>query len=106
MFFFALSALVFSHSLVEHAVVDVLMSYITDTWKNVHLNVAAVAVNTYEVTSTIAVVLLAHASDAYFGHFKMILITTKTYILVSVTLGCFFFQLFIYSPSQFTSWIR
>lgn len=65
-----ISALVFSHSLVEHAVVDVLMSYITDTWKNVHLNVAAVAVNTYEVTSTIVVVLLAHASDAYFGHFN------------------------------------
>lgn len=81
-----ISALVFSHSLVEHAVVDVLMSYITDTWKNVHLNVAAVAVNTYEVTSTIAVVLLAHASDAYFGHFKMILITTKTYILGLVLL--------------------
>ncbi|KAL6337399.1 hypothetical protein AAG906_036713 [Vitis piasezkii] len=81
-----ISALVFSHSLVEHTVVDVLMSYITDTWKNVHLHVAAAAVSTYEATSTIVVVLLADASDAYFSHFKMIRITTKTYILGLVLL--------------------
>ncbi|XP_034692945.1 protein NRT1/ PTR FAMILY 5.7-like isoform X3 [Vitis riparia] len=81
-----ISALVFGHSLVEHAVVDVLMSYIRDTWEDVHLHVAAAAVSTYEVTSTIVVVLLAHASDAYFGHFKMILITTKTYIIGLVLL--------------------
>ncbi|KAL6336960.1 hypothetical protein AAG906_036274 [Vitis piasezkii] len=81
-----IAALVFSHSLVEHTVVDVLMSYITDTWKNVHLHVAAAAVSTYEATSTIVVVLLADASDAYFSHFKMIRITTKTYILGLVLL--------------------
>ncbi|KAJ9694922.1 hypothetical protein PVL29_010411 [Vitis rotundifolia] len=81
-----ISALVFSHSLVKHAVVDVLMSYVTDEWEDVPIHIAAAAVNTYEVTSTIVVVLLAHASDAYFGRYNMIRITTKTYFLGLVVL--------------------
>ncbi|KAJ9694925.1 hypothetical protein PVL29_010414 [Vitis rotundifolia] len=78
-----ISGLVFSHSLVEHAVVDVLMSYITDpdVKEEVNLSIAAAVVNMQQVTTAIATILIAFITDAYFGHFKMILFTTATYVV-------------------------
>ena len=75
-----------SHSLVDHAVMSILIDYLTDTWKKQHLSrlPKAVAIITLQdgVTTVLAFVL-AHVADSCIGRFKMVFFTTVAYISVS-----------------------
>lgn len=63
------------------------MSYITDVEEEVNLPIAAAVVNMQQVTTAIATILIAFITNAYFGHFKMILFTTATYVVASISVS-------------------
>ncbi|KAF8390854.1 hypothetical protein HHK36_023153 [Tetracentron sinense] len=77
--------LVFSHALVEYAVVSVLMSYLTQQWK-ASLPKAAAVVNVNESLTSIMAIVSSHISDAYLGRFKMLLFTNAAYTIGLVLL--------------------
>ena len=71
-----------SHSLVEHAVMSILIDYLTDIWKKQHLPKAVAIINLQDGVTTVLAVVLAHVADSCIGHFKMVVFTTVAYILV------------------------
>uniref|UniRef100_A0A5B7BR24 Uncharacterized protein n=1 Tax=Davidia involucrata TaxID=16924 RepID=A0A5B7BR24_DAVIN len=78
--------LVFSHSLVENALVCVLIDHLAENWKSEHLHKVAAIVNVQEGVSAVMVIVVAHISDAYVGRFKMVLFSTAAYIIGLVLL--------------------
>uniref|UniRef100_A0A7N2LCU8 Uncharacterized protein n=1 Tax=Quercus lobata TaxID=97700 RepID=A0A7N2LCU8_QUELO len=78
------TGLVFSHSLVNYGVVNLLMDYLTDSWTNQHFAKATAIINLQDGVSTISEVIVAHLADSYYGRFNMIVICAITYITVSL----------------------
>ena len=72
-----------SHSLVEHAVMSILIDYLTDIWKKQHLPKAVAIINLQDGVKTVLAVVLAYVADSCMGRFKVVLYTTLAYILVS-----------------------
>ncbi|XP_061993409.1 protein NRT1/ PTR FAMILY 5.10-like, partial [Rosa rugosa] len=72
--------IIFSHSLVNHAIVSILIMYLTVNWQNQHFQIAAVVTNVQEGFSDILVIILAHFSRTYRGSYNIIVTTNAAYI--------------------------
>ncbi|KAI5349474.1 hypothetical protein L3X38_002361 [Prunus dulcis] len=74
-------ALVCSHSFMNHALVNILITYLTDNWSTTHFEMAALVTNVQEGVSGIMVIVLAHISGTHMARFKMIASTNAAYFL-------------------------
>ncbi|CAI9787143.1 unnamed protein product [Fraxinus pennsylvanica] len=72
--------LIFVHSFVEIALVNILITHLQDEWEW-GVPKSAIAVNLQEGTSEVLQILFAFASDAYLGRFKMVVYSTISYII-------------------------
>ncbi|CAA2957078.1 NRT1 PTR FAMILY -like [Olea europaea subsp. europaea] len=70
--------LIFVHSFVEKALVDILITHLPGVWD---IPKSAKAVNLQEGTVAVLQILFAFASDAYLGRFKMVVYSTISYII-------------------------
>lgn len=75
--------LIFVHSFVENALVNILITYLPG---DLPLPKSAKAVNLQEGTSAVLQILIAFASDAYLSRFKMVVYSTISYIIGLVLL--------------------
>ncbi|XP_022849919.1 protein NRT1/ PTR FAMILY 5.6-like [Olea europaea var. sylvestris] len=75
--------LIFVHSFVENALVDILYTHLPVVWD---IPKSAKAVNLQEGTSAVLQILFAFASDAYLARFKMVVYSTISY---NIGLGLF-----------------
>ncbi|PQM35421.1 protein NRT1/ PTR FAMILY 5.10-like [Prunus yedoensis var. nudiflora] len=73
--------LVISHSYVNHALVSILITYLTDKWRTSNFAMAALVTNVQEGVSDILVIVLARISDTHMTRFKMIVSTNAAYFL-------------------------
>ncbi|TQD83471.1 hypothetical protein C1H46_030977 [Malus baccata] len=73
--------LVFSHSFVNHAIVGILITYLTDIWSTEQSEMAALVTNLQEGITAVMVIVLAHKSDTHKNRFKMIVSTNAAYFL-------------------------
>ncbi|KAM1438736.1 hypothetical protein COP1_012297 [Malus domestica] len=73
--------LVFSHSFVNHAIVGILVTYLTDVWSTEHFEMAALVTNLQDGFTAVTVIGLAHISDTHKSRFKMIVSTNAAYFL-------------------------
>ncbi|KAM4097743.1 hypothetical protein ACJW30_07G024900 [Castanea mollissima] len=71
---------VLSHSLVEFAVANIMIVYLTDNWKRQNLPKAVVIMNLQDGVATILAVVLSFIADSYTGRFAMIVFTSIAYI--------------------------
>ncbi|CAL8991391.1 unnamed protein product [Prunus brigantina] len=74
-------ALVCSHSFINHALVNILITYLTDNWSTTHFQMAALVTNVQEGVSGIMVIVLAHISGTHMARFKTIASTNAAYFL-------------------------
>ncbi|CAA0827575.1 Unknown protein [Striga hermonthica] len=65
--------LVFAHSLVDAAVLSILITHLTEEWKEYSLWKAAIVVNVQEGTLAVAHIVFILLSDAWTGPYKMLL---------------------------------
>ena len=72
-----------SHSLVDHAVMSVLIDYLQVYWKKQHLPKAVAIITLQDGVTTVLAFVLAHVADSCIGRFKMVFFTTVAYISVS-----------------------
>ena len=72
-----------SHSLVEHAVMSILINYLSYNWKKQHLPKAIALIKLQDGLTSVLAVVLAHVADSCIGRFKMVVFTTVAYIWVS-----------------------
>ncbi|KAB2599372.1 protein NRT1/ PTR FAMILY 5.14-like [Pyrus ussuriensis x Pyrus communis] len=73
--------LVFSHSFVNHAIVGILITYLTEVWSTEQFEMAAVVTNLQEGITDVMVIVLAHISDTHKSRFKMIVSTNAAYFI-------------------------
>ncbi|KAA8525623.1 hypothetical protein F0562_007495 [Nyssa sinensis] len=78
-----ISALIFSHSLVENAVVGILIGFVTESWEKENLPKAVAIVNVQEGLAAVLTIVAAYISDACVGRFKMVLFSTAAFVSVS-----------------------
>ncbi|KAI7996620.1 Protein NRT1/ PTR FAMILY 5.6 [Camellia lanceoleosa] len=76
----ACRGLVFGHSVVEHAAVVVLMTYLMAEWKE-DLQKSAAAVNINQGLTSVITLAFAHLADTYVGCFKMVFFSTISYVI-------------------------
>ena len=72
-----------SHSLVDHAVMSILIRYLQVYWKKQHLPKAVAIITLQDGVTTVLAFVLAHVADSCMGRFKMVFFTTVAYISVS-----------------------
>lgn len=77
--------LVFSHSFVDHAILSILITYLTYNWIDDHFQMAAVVENIRDGLSDIMVIILAHMPHTYRGCFKVIVTTNAAFVVVSIS---------------------
>ena len=77
------TGLVLAQGLVENGVVDVLMTYLTRELKQKYLPKSAAIINGQAGVDAVFVIIIAHLADACIGRFKMVLLSTAIYIMVS-----------------------
>ncbi|CAN6558575.1 unnamed protein product [Malus baccata var. baccata] len=73
--------LVFSHSVAHHAIVAIMITYLTENWKTEELEMAAFVLNVQYGITGVMVIVLAHISDTHKSRFKMIVSTNAAYLL-------------------------
>ncbi|KAG8387432.1 hypothetical protein BUALT_Bualt02G0020800 [Buddleja alternifolia] len=71
--------LIFSYSLVDKAVVGILITHLTEAWKHQNLPKAAIIVNLSEGTSAVLQIFFAFVADAYLGRFRMLVCSAIVY---------------------------
>ncbi|KAI8012882.1 Protein NRT1/ PTR FAMILY 5.6 [Camellia lanceoleosa] len=76
-----MTALFFSHSLVDNGVVGILISYLAENWKNVNLAKVASAINVQDGLSAVMMIVLAHISDTLTDRFMMVVYSTVAYVI-------------------------
>lgn len=76
-----MTALFFSHSLVDKGVVGILISYLVENWKEVNLGKVASVINVQDGLSAVMMIVLAHISDTWTGRFKMVVYSTVAYVI-------------------------
>ncbi|KAI4353252.1 hypothetical protein L6164_002217 [Bauhinia variegata] len=72
--------LVLSHSIVEYAVVSILMLYLVDVMEQ-SLLVAAISINLLQCFSGVFLFLIAYIAEAYTDHFNVIVFSTGSYTM-------------------------
>ncbi|KAH0992970.1 hypothetical protein GBA52_004453 [Prunus armeniaca] len=70
-----------SGSFVNHALVNILITYLNDNWSTPHFEMAALVTNVQEGVSGIMVIVLAHISGTHMACFKTIASTNAAYFL-------------------------
>ncbi|ONI28126.1 hypothetical protein PRUPE_1G125000 [Prunus persica] len=65
-------ALVCSHSFINHALVNILITYLTDNWSTSHFEMAALVTNVQEGVSGIMVIVLAQILDSPIGSIEFL----------------------------------
>ncbi|KAM5559254.1 protein NRT1/ PTR FAMILY 8.3 [Rosa sericea] len=76
-----IQGLVFSHSFATHAIVSILITYLTTMWKYPHAQIAVVVMNVQDGVLDIMVIILAHIPRTYIGLFRVIATTNASYII-------------------------
>ncbi|KAI7980857.1 Protein NRT1/ PTR FAMILY 5.6 [Camellia lanceoleosa] len=74
------TGLVFGHSVVEHAAMVVLMTYLMAEWKE-DLQKSAATVNINQGLTSVITLAFAHLADTYVGCFKMVFFSTISYVI-------------------------
>ena len=70
--------------MVEFAVLKILEDYLSYTWSKQHLAKSTAIINLQDGVSAVSAVIVAHIADSCAGRFNMILLSTLTYITVSL----------------------
>ncbi|CAB4262665.1 unnamed protein product [Prunus armeniaca] len=74
-----------SGSFVNHALVNILITYLNDNWSTPHFEMAALVTNVQEGVSGIMVIVLAHISGTHMARFKTIASTNAAFFLFMST---------------------
>ncbi|KAF7139534.1 hypothetical protein RHSIM_Rhsim07G0238400 [Rhododendron simsii] len=78
-----LLCLAYTQWFVGYAVVGVLITYFTDTWKEHNLPNAVAMINLLEGSSSVLVLVMTYISDNHVSPLKVILCSTAAYIIIS-----------------------
>ena len=70
--------------MVEFAVLKFLEDYLSYTWTKKHLAKLTAIMNLQDGVSAVSAVIVAHIADSCVGRFNMVLLSTLTYIMVSL----------------------
>ncbi|GMP51088.1 hypothetical protein CsSME_00017456 [Camellia sinensis var. sinensis] len=76
-----MAALLFSHSLVDRGVVGILISYLEENWEKENLAKVASVTNVQDGLSAVMMIVIAHISDTWTGHFMMVVYSTVAYVI-------------------------
>ncbi|XP_028114956.1 uncharacterized protein LOC114312859 isoform X2 [Camellia sinensis] len=76
-----MTALLFSHSLVEKGVVGILISYLEEKWDKENLTKVASVTNLQDGLSAVMMIVIAHISDTWTGRFMMVVYSTVAYVV-------------------------
>ncbi|CAL5389819.1 unnamed protein product [Camellia sinensis] len=78
-------AIVGCHSLVDRGVVGILISYLEENWEKENLVKVASVTNVQGGLSAVMMIVIAHISDTWTGHFMMVVYSTVAYVIVKPT---------------------
>ncbi|CAL5388577.1 unnamed protein product [Camellia sinensis] len=70
------------HSLVDRGVVGILISYLEENWEKENLAKVASVTNVQDRLSAVMMIVIAHISDTWTGHFMMVVYSTVAYVIV------------------------
>ncbi|CAL5386984.1 unnamed protein product [Camellia sinensis] len=76
-----MTALLFSHSLVDKGVVGILISYLEEKWDKENLTKVASVTNLQDGLSAVMMIVIAHISDTWTGRFMMVVYSTVAYVV-------------------------